>query len=377
MAQAFIPVARPDLGELERRFVAEAVESGWISSIGPFIDRFESEFATFCGSRHGIAVSNGTTALSLALSALRIGHGDEVVIPALTFAAVGATVVHAGATPVLADIDPRHWCLDPRAVERAFSPRTRAVIAAHSYGHPADLDPLLQLCRLRGVHLIEDAAEAHGARYRGRRVGALGTVATFSFYGNKIITCGEGGMVLTDDDALAARMRMLKDHAMDPRRRYFHLEAGFNFRMTNVQAALGCAQMQRLEEFIARRAALLADYRTELAGVEELELNPHLPWAEPVNWIVCARLGRSRAAGRDDLLARLKAAGIDTRPFFVPLGEMPPYRGARRVGTDGEATPVADELSRSGFNLPTSTTLTRQDVARVAAGLRAALEPGA
>jgi perosamine synthetase len=372
MAEAFIPVARPDIGALEQRFVAEAMQSGWISSIGPFIDRFEREFAAFCGARHGIAVSNGTTALSLALSALRIGRGDEVVIPALTFAAVGATVVHAGATPVLADIDPDHWCVDPRAVERALSPRTRAVVAAHSYGHPADLDPLLELCRLRGVHLIEDAAEAHGARYKGRRVGALGSVGSFSFYGNKIITCGEGGMVLTEDDALASRMRMLKDHAMDPRRRYYHLEAGFNFRMTNVQAALGCAQMRRIDEFIARRDALLADYRAALSGTD-LELNPRRPWAEPVNWITCARLDAGRAARRDELLTRLKAAGVDTRPFFVPLGDMPPYRGARRVGLDGEGTPVAERLSRSAFNLPTSTTLTQDDVATVAAKLRAAL----
>ncbi len=369
-----IPVAAPDIGADEERLVVDAVRSGWVSSIGRYIGEFERGFADYCEARHGIAVSNGTTAIEVVLAALGVGRDDEVVVPGLTFAAVAAAVVHLGARPVLADVDPETWCLDPAAAAAAMSPRTRAVVAVHSYGHPADLDALIAIAAERGVPVVEDCAEAHGARYRGRRVGALAAAGTFSFYGNKIITTGEGGIVLTNDDRLADRVRMLKDHAMDPSRRYYHLEAGYNFRMTNVQAALGCAQLRRIDAFLARRSEVLAAYREALADVPGIALNPRAEWAEPVNWIVCAVLAPELAGRRDDLLRSLAERGIDTRPFFVPLGDMPPYRGSRCVGPSGEGNPVARDLSRRGFNLPTTLDLSREDVARIAGEIRDALD---
>ncbi len=369
----FLPVAEPSIGELEVAYVHEAVASGWVSSIGAFVDRFERDFAAFCGTDHAVAISNGTDALFLALRALGIGPGDEVVIPALTFAAVGAVVVHAGATPVLVDVHPDHWNLDPVAVERALTPQTKAVIAVHLYGHPADMDPLVALCRPRSIALIEDAAEAHGARYKGRTVGSLGDVGSFSFYGNKVITTGEGGALVSDDADLLARVRHWKDHAMDPNRRYFHLDAGYNCRMTNLQAALGVAQLERAGELLAWRADLMQAYRDALADVPGLTLNPHLDWADPVNWLVCAVLDPALAGERDRLLAALRAEGIDTRPFFVPMADLPPYAGCRVVGAEGDDAPVARWLGDAGFNLPTSERITPDDVARIADALRHAL----
>jgi perosamine synthetase len=371
MSPPRIPVSRPEIGERERRYMMEAVDSGWVSSLGDFIGRFESGFARYCDVPHGVAVSNGTTALEVALKALGVGRGDEVVVPAMTFAAAAAVVVHVGAEPVLVDVHPDYWCLDPEALRRAVGSRTRAVIAVHSYGHPCDLEPILAVCGEGEIPVLEDCAEAHGARYRGRRVGGLGRCGTFSFYGNKIITTGEGGMVVTEDGSLAERIRQLKDHAMDPGRRYFHFDAGYNFRLTNPQAALGCAQLERIEEFLDKRARLLAWYRTELGDVAGVRLNPSMDWAEPVNWIVCLELSDATLGERrDEIATELARYGVDTRPFFVPLGEMPPYRGARRVGRDGERTPVAERLSRSGLNLPTSTTMDRDTVAYIGRVLR-------
>ncbi len=373
MSKPMIPVAVPDIGERERRLVNEAVESGWVSSIGEFVNRFEREFAAFCESEYAIAVSNGTTAIEVTLKALGVGAGDEVIVPDFTFAAVPASVVHLGASPVLVDVDQHHWCLDPAAVKRAITRRTKAVIAVHSYGHPAEMDAILELCRARGIRVLEDCAEAHGARYRGRRVGSLGDAGTFSFYGNKIVTTGEGGMIVTQDGELADRIRMLKDHAMDPARRYFHLEAGYNFRMTNVQAALGCAQLARIDEFLAKRASLLARYVEGLRAAP-LTMNPRMPWADPVNWVVCAVLPPELAGRRDEILRRLREEGIDTRPFFVPLSEMPPYSQARTFGAVGAGTPVGRQLSTTGFNLPTSTTLTPSQVEQVIDAVRRCLE---
>lgn len=366
----FLPVAEPSIGEREVAYVHEAVASGWVSSIGAFVDRFERDFAAFCGTAHAVAISNGTDSIFLALRALGIGPGDEVVVPALTFAAVGAVVHHVGATPVLVDVHPDHWNLDPAAVERALTPQTKAVIAVHLYGHPADMDPLMALCVPRGIAVIEDGAEAHGARYKGRTVGSIGTVGSFSFYGNKVITTGEGGALVSDDADLLARVRHWKDHAMSPERRYYHTEAGYNCRMTNLQAALGVAQLERAPELIGWRARLLAQYRDALADVPGLVLNPHLEWAEPVNWLVCAVLDPALAPSRDALLAALRTHGVDTRPFFVPMPDLPPYAACRVVDAKGDAAPVAAWLGAAGFNLPTSERVTEADVRRIAEVLR-------
>jgi perosamine synthetase len=358
----FFPVSSPDIGELELKYVSDAVRSGWVSSIGEYVDRFEKGFAKYCAVDHGVAMSNGTDALFIALKALGIGPGDEVVVPSLTFVAVPAVVVHLGATPVIVDSHPEYWCMDPAAVERAITPKTRAMIVVHVYGHPADMDPLLDLARLRGIKVVEDCAEAHGAKYKGRVVGSIGEVGCFSFYGNKVITTGEGGMAVTNDAELAARMRFLKDHAMDPKRRYFHPEAGYNCRLTNIQAAMGCAQLERIGELLEKRARILEWYRQGLAEVAGISLNPRMPWAEPVNWMVCALLDDELAPRRDEILAGIRERGVDTRPFFVPAERMPPYAGFRVVGATADDTPVCARLSAAGFNLPSSASLELNEV---------------
>jgi perosamine synthetase len=307
-------------------------------------------------------MTNGTDALFIALKALGVESGDEIIVPSLTFVAVPAVVVHLGAEPVIVDAHPDYWCLDPTAVERAVTKRTKAIIAVHVYGHPADMDPILEITRPRGIAVVEDCAEAHGAKYRGKTVGSIGDVGCFSFYGNKIITTGEGGMAVTDDPELARRMRFLKDHAMDPKRRYFHPEAGYNCRMTNVQAALGCAQLERIDELSAKRAQILNWYRDALTDAGPVSLNPAMPWADPVNWMICALLSGGPAARRDEILSQLRVRGVDTRPFFVPAEQMPPYSACRVVGARGDGAPVSARLSTAGFNLPSSPALTPDEV---------------
>ncbi len=367
----FLPVAEPDLGPLEEKYVLDALRSGWVSSIGAYIQKFEEEFAAFCGVKHAIAVSNGTVAIHLALVAAGVGPGDEVIVPALTFVATAAAVRHAGAESVFVDSEPEIGTMNPRAVEKALSPKTKAIMPVHLYGHPADMDPILEMAKAKNLVVIEDAAEAHGAKYKGRVVGSMGHLATFSFYGNKILTTGEGGAVVTNDDKLAARVRFLKDHAMAPNRRYWHPEVGFNYRMTNLQAAMGCAQLERFHELCAKRQRVVDLYRGAFKG-SGVKINPFRPWAEPVPWLVCALLpeGTTRAR-RDDLMAELKTAKIDSRPYFHLLCEMPPYASCRRVGADGGAAlPVAEDLSARGMNLPSVTWLDQVAAARISKALQ-------
>jgi perosamine synthetase len=328
------------------------------------VGRFEREFAGFCDARHAVAASNGTTALHLGLRALGIGPGDEVLVPDLTFIATANAVTYCGAVPVLVDVDPATWTIDPEAAARRVTPRTRAVVPVHLYGHPADMDPLLALAARHRLAVLEDAAEAFGARYKGRRVGTLGHAATFSFYGNKVLTTGEGGMLVTNHAELARRAAYLRDHAMDPGRRYHHTEIGFNYRMTNIQAAIGCAQLEEIDLILDRRKSLAALYDEELAGIPGLRLPPRAPWAEPVCWLYSVLIEPGFGARRDAVAAGLRDHGIDSRPFFVPLHEQPPHR-------DGGAFPVAERLSRSGLSLPSATGIAPGDVGRVACVLRA------
>src|SRR4051794_2062931 len=249
----FIPISKPSIGPRERELVLDAVDSGWVSSIGKYIDEFEAVFARYCGTEFALAVSNGTTGLHLALVTLGIGPGDEVIIPDLTFVATANAVAYTGAKPILADVDPDTLCIDPASVKSLITERTKVIMPVHLYGHPADMDELTVIAKAYNVAVIEDAAEAHGAEYKGRRVGGLSQCGVFSFYGNKVITTGEGGMLTTNDPAFYRRAKRLRDHAMSAERRYFHDERGFNYRMTNLQAALGVAQMERIGEFLKRR----------------------------------------------------------------------------------------------------------------------------
>lgn len=380
--QKMIPVAAPLIGEREIAYVTDAIRSGWVSSIGPYIDRFEAAFARFVGVKHAIAVSNGTVALHLALHALGVGPGDEVVVPDLTFAATAHTVLQTGAVPVLADVEADTWCLDPRAVERALSPRTRAIIPVHLFGHPADMTAINALARGRGIHVLEDAAEAHGAVVGEGVVGSLGTIATFSFYGNKIITTGEGGMVTTDDGALAQRCRFLKDHGMSPERRYFHTELAFNYRMTNLQAALGVAQLEQIDALIGHKRRIMDGYRRALEGLTDpgakparrLMLNQERTGYRSVYWMASAVLDDEVPLDRAEVCARLRARGVDSRPFFVPMSHLPHLASCRAVGAAGDGCPVSERLSRRGLNLPSGVGLTDEQVRRAAEALIESLD---
>lgn len=371
-APSFIPVAAPVIGEREIAYVDDAVRSGWVSSIGPYIDRFEAGFAKWVGVKHAVAVANGTVALHLALHALGLGPGDEVIVPDLTFAATAHAVLQTGATPVLVDVEADTFCVDPVAVERALTPRTKAILPVHLYGHPADMTALRAMADPRGVALLEDAAEAHGASVGDARVGSLGRVAAFSLYGNKIITTGEGGVLTTDDDALAARLRFLKDHGMSKERRYFHTELAFNYRMTNLSAALGVAQLEQADGFVEKKRRIMDQYREGLAGAP-LDLSVERPGYRSVYWMASAVLRDGVRRTRDEVAAALRAEGVDSRPFFAPMSELPHLAGLRRVGREGDGCPVSARLSARGMNLPSGCALGEADIARVCRALRAAL----
>lgn len=368
MNTSWLPIAEPWIDHEELELVSEAVRSGFVSSVGPFIAAFEDRFAQFCGARHGVAVNNGTAALHLALAALGVGPGDEVLIPALTFVATANAVTYVGARPVLVDVSPDHWCMETAELSKRLSPQTKAIIAVHLYGHPCDMDAILAFAEEHGLLVIEDAAEAHGARVRGRRVGALGHVGCFSFYGNKIVTTGEGGMCVTNDAALADRMQYLKGHGMRPERRYWHEEVAFNYRMNNLQAALGLAQMGKVEAMIATKRRVASYYQDRLAPLEAagvLRLPTEMDWAESVYWLYSIVVEESET-GAAGLALRLRELGIETRPLFVPMHRLPPYR-------DSAAYPVAERLSERGLSLPSGVRLSAADLDRVSDAVHAAL----
>lgn len=361
-----IPVNEPFIGEQEKRNVAECLETGWISSAGSFIDRFEREFAEYCGVRHGISVANGTVALELAVACAGIGPGDEVILPTFTIVSCAQAVVYNGATPVLVDSEPDTWCMDVGQVAEKIGPRTRAIMPVHMYGHPVDMDPLRRLADEHGLLIIEDAAEAHGAQYRGRRCGGLGDVSCFSFYANKIITTGEGGMLLTDDDRIAAEARSKRNLCFRGDRRFYHEELGYNFRLTNLQAALGVAQLERVEAVVERKREVAARYSAGLAGLP-LRLPVERDWALNVYWmyglVVDAATGLDAAA----VAERLAASGVETRPFFLGMHEQPAF-WKRGLFAD-EHYPVAEELARQGLYLPSGTALTDAEIDTVIAAV--------
>jgi perosamine synthetase len=353
-----IPVAEPVIGAAELANVTRAVKSGWVSSLGEFIPEFESGFAGYSGAKYGIATCNGTAAVQLALAALGIGPGDEVIVPSLTFVATANAVHYLNARPVFADVRPDYWNLDPALIEALINPRTKAIIAVHLYGHPADMDAINAVAARHHIPVIEDAAEAHGAEYRGRKVGSIGIISCFSFYGNKIITTGEGGMCLTSDAKLTQKMNFLRDHAMSPERRYWHEVIGYNFRMTNLQAALGVAQLTQIDNFIARKIEIAAWYQeglAELADTGKLTLHPQMSWAKCVYWLYSVLVEDSFGRNTAAVAAGLRENGVDSRPFFHPNHLLPPYAG-------GPALPVAENIARRGLSLPTGVNLTKPQV---------------
>jgi len=354
-----LPVAAPSLGDKELQYVSECVLTGWVSSAGKFVRRFEKVLADFCGSDYAVSTSSGTAALHLALLALEIGVGDEVIVPSLTFIATANAVTYTGAKPVFIDSEPETWNIDPSKIEKAITPRTKAIIPVHLYGHPADMDPIMEIASRHGLSGIEDAAEAHGARYRGRSVGSIGDAGIFSFYGNKIITTGEGGMVVTDRADLADRMRILRNHGMSTDRRYWHTEIGYNYRLTNLQAAVGVAQMEKAADILRTKKRIAQLYDEGLESVNGISLPPRAPWASSVCWLYSILVnGNVIGDGRDRLAAELAKSGIETRPFFPPAHLQPIYN-------TGQTLPVAERLAQSGLSLPSAIGLRDEQIKHV------------
>lgn len=360
-----IPVNQPLLDGNEKKYLLECIETGWISSEGPFVKRFEEAFAARVGRRHGIAVCNGTAALDAAIDALGIGPGDEVILPAFTIISCVAQIVRAGAVPVLVDSDPLTWNMDMSRLEALVTPRTRAIMAVHVYGLPVDMDPLLDVARRHGLKVIEDAAEMHGQAYRGRPCGSFGDISTVSFYPNKHVTTGEGGMILADDDALAEDCRGLRNLCFQPERRFVHERLGWNLRMTNLQAAVGVAQLERLDEFVARKRRMGARYAEAFAGLPGVQLPlARTDYADNIYWVFGMVLDDDRGMDAAEAMRRLAAEGVGCRPFFAPMHAQPVLR---RLGLfEGESHPVSERLYRQGFYIPSGMALTDGEMDRVA-----------
>lgn len=363
-----ISIAQPKLAGNERNYVIDCLETNWVSSIGKYIDAFEMTFAKFCNVTHAIATSNGTTALHLALVALDLQPGDEVIIPTVTYIATANAVRYCGATPILVDVCPDTLNINPNAIAEKITPKTRGIIAVHLYGHPAEMQPINELATMHGLWVVEDAAEAHGAEYLGQKVGRLGTCATFSFFGNKIITTGEGGMVTTNDAALATKLRLLRGQGMDLSRRYWFSVVGYNYRMTNIQAAIGLAQMETIDKALSDRDILATWYNDALIELQDMIILPKAqPWAKSVYWMYNIFLKTGDGFKRDAVMCELDKMGIETRPVFYPMHLLPPYQ-------ESVCYPVADLWTARGINLPTHQGLTSDDVQRIADSLKHILE---
>ncbi len=361
------PVAAPDLSGNESVYVNECLSSTWISSNGCFITEFEKHVANYSNARHAIATCNGTVALHLILAALGIGPGDEVIVPSLTFVATANAVTYCGASPVFADCEPDTWRLAPASVERLLTRRTKAIVPVHLYGHPCDMDALSQIARDRKLSLVEDAAEALGAKYKGQPVGSFGRAGMFSFFGNKIATTGEGGAVVTNDDELADRCRLLRGQGMDPNRRYVHTVVGFNYRMTNIAAAIGVAQMERIDSLVGNRQRLAGWYHNRLRRTGQLTLPIETPDVEHAFWMYSLLVDRSEC--RDALMADMARYGVETRPFFYPIHKMPMYTEAR----NDKGCPVTCDVSARGLSIPSSSYLEESDADTIAAQLQESL----
>jgi perosamine synthetase len=365
-----IPVCEPTLAGKEKEYLLDCLDSNWISSAGKYIPAFEERFATECQCKYGVACANGTVALHLGLAALGLEPGDEVILPTFTMIATINAVTYTGATPVLIDSEPCTWNMDVEQLASKITPKTKAVIPVHTYGHPVNMDPLMELAEKYGFFVLEDAAEAHGAEYKGRRAGGLGHAGGFSFYANKIITTGEGGMITTNNARFAALTQNLRDHAFSSERHFWHKFIGFNYRMTNMQAAIGLAQTEQMGGFVEdrrRNAALYTGYLKEIPGIVT---PPEAGWAKNVFWMYSILVEDEFGLTRDQLRAYLARYGIETRTFFIPMHLQPIYYKAFR----GQRFPVAEMLCQRGFYLPSASSLTPQQIKYVAGIVRQAYE---
>ncbi len=369
---SFIPVNEPLLDGNEKKYLTECIDSGWISSEGPFVSRFEETLARRVGRKFGIAVCNGSAALDIAIAALKLGPGDEVILPTFTIISCAAAIVRSGASPVVVDSDPLTWNMDINQVADRITRRTRAIMVVHTYGLPVDMDPIIDLAARHGLKIVEDAAETIGQTYRDKPCGSFGDISTFSFYPNKHLTTGEGGMVLVDDPNLAERCRSLRNLCFQ-KTRFVHEELGWNFRMSNVQAALGVAQLERLDEFVQRKVQMGRRYGEQLRDVPALQRPlAGTPYARNIYWVYGIVLQDELPSDADELMEHMSASGIGTRPFFWPMHEQPIFR---KMGLFSDVEcPVAENLARRGLYLPSGLALDEGQLTRVCQALRAFVE---
>ncbi|QSA96836.1 DegT/DnrJ/EryC1/StrS aminotransferase family protein [Methylococcus sp. EFPC2] len=363
-----IPVNEPLLDGNEKKYLQKCIDTGWISSEGPFVKQFEEQFSTRVERSYGIAVSNGTAAIDVAIEALDIGSGDEVILPTFTIISCIGQIIRSGAKPVLVDSDALTWNMDIAQIEDKINPRTKAIMVVHIYGLPVDLDPVLNIAQKYGLKVIEDAAEMHGQTYKGRPCGSFGDVSTFSFYPNKHITTGEGGMIVTNDKQVAEDGRSLRNLCFQPGKRFVHERLGWNLRLTNLQAALGLAQLERLDEFVQRKRRMGARYNAQLSGIPGIQFpQPHTDYAENIYWVYGLVLKDEVEFDAEEAMKRLGVKGIGCRPFFWPMHEQPVLQ---RMGLfQGERYPIAEHLARRGFYIPSGLGLTSDDQDRVCEAL--------
>ena len=363
-----IRVNEPAISKNALKYVTDCIKTGWVSSAGKYLKDFEEKFSKFLGVRHAITTTNGTTALHLALLALGIKKGDEVILPSHTMMSSAAAIVYTGATPVLVDVERDSWNMDVSQIEKKINKRTKAIMPVHIYGHPVDMDPIIALAKKHHLSIIEDAAESTGAEYKGRLTGTLGDIGCFSFYANKIITTGEGGMMVTNNDKFANHARLLKDMAHSPQKRFLHKEIGFNFRMTNLQAALGVAQLEEVKKYIQKKRWMAALYNERLSKIKGLTLPIEHDWAKNVYWMYGMLIEKDFGISRDEFMQKLSGKGIDTRTFFIPMHRQP---ALRRLGLfKGERYPVSDEIGRLGLYLPSGLAITKRQIETVCRAIR-------
>lgn len=358
-----IPVNEPRIAENALKYVSDCIKTGWISSAGSYLKEFEEKFAGRFGIKHAITTTNGTASLHLALAALNITKGDEVILPSHTMMASAAAIVYTGATPVLVDVERDTWNMDVAQVEDKITKRTKVIMPVHIYGQSVDMDPLLELARKYNLYIVEDAAESTGGEYKGRLTGTIGDFGCFSFYANKIITTGEGGIVLTNNDQLATHARLLKDMAHSPKQRFLHEEIGFNYRMTNMQAALGLAQLEELDKYIETKRWMADLYNKHLSNTKGITLPVEKPWAKNVYWMYGVLIEDEFGLSRNELMQRLKDSGVDTRTFFVPMNKQPALLNLGLF--KNEKYPVSDEISEKGLYLPSGLAITQEQIERV------------
>lgn len=344
-----VPVNEPRITDAAKQYVADAMQTGWISSAGPCVEKFETAFAKYIGTKHAIFTTSGTAALHIALLSLDIGPGDEVIVPDFTMIASAFAVMYTGARPVFVDVEGDTYNINAEYIEQKITKNTKAIMPVHIYGLPCDMDPIMDIAKKHNIAIVEDAAEAHGATYKGKKCGSIGTINAFSFYGNKIITTGEGGMICTDDSTLAARARSLKDLAHDSTKRFRHLELGFNYRPTNLQAAIGLGQLEEIDSFLKKKEAMANMYEKHLSAIEGIRLPVARSYAKSVYWMYAILLEENFCCSRDDFTKQLKDMGVDTRDFFLPCHSQPAV--CQRFPSK-EKFPISEDIAKRGLYLP-------------------------